>query len=223
MGYDGKGQIVVRSDHDMSDAVRELGGAGLIAEAFVPFERELSILAVRARDGAAQFYPLVENQHRDGILRVSRAPAPEVDRELQMQAERYAYGVLQALDYVGVLAIEFFVADGRLLANEMAPRVHNSGHWTIDGAETSQFENHLRAVAGLPLGSTAARGVSIMLNLIGATPSTPAILAVKSAHLHLYGKSARTGRKLGHVTLCGVEFATLKPQFVELSSLIDGA
>jgi 5-(carboxyamino)imidazole ribonucleotide synthase len=224
MGYDGKGQIVVRSEGEIDGAVRELGGAGLIAEAFVSFERELSILAVRARDGAALFYPLVENRHRDGILRVSRAPAPEVDHELQSRAEQYASGVLHALDYVGVLAIEFFVADGRqLLANEMAPRVHNSGHWTIEGAETSQFENHARAVAGLPLGSTAARGTSIMLNLIGTTPPTPAILAVKSAHLHLYGKAPRAGRKLGHVTLRGDDMATLNPQFAEITRLIDGA
>jgi len=223
MGYDGKGQIVVRADSDIESACEELGHSSLIAEAFVPFERELSILAVRAHDGATAFYPLVENHHREGILRVSRAPAPEIGRELQALAERYALNVLQALDYVGVLAIEFFVANGRLLANEMAPRVHNSGHWTIEGAETSQFENHARAVAGQPLGSTAPRGASIMLNLIGTTPPTPAILTVEGAHLHLYGKTPRTGRKLGHITLRGHDFSTLEPQFHALCALIEAS
>jgi 5-(carboxyamino)imidazole ribonucleotide synthase len=223
MGYDGKGQVVVRAEDDFEASVSELGGAGLIAEAFVRFEREVSILAVRARDGAIAFYPLVENRHREGILRISRAPAPEIDPELQTTAERYASDVLTALDYVGVLAIEFFVDNGRLLANEMAPRVHNSGHWTIEGAETSQFENHLRAVAGLPLGSTAARGHSIMLNLIGTTPTTRAILTADSAHLHLYGKAPRAGRKLGHITLRGDESSLLEPQFDTLSRLIDRA
>jgi 5-(carboxyamino)imidazole ribonucleotide synthase len=220
MGYDGKGQIVVRSAPEIEPACRELGGSALIAEAFVPFEREVSILAVRARDGAVTFYPLVENQHREGILRISRAPAPDTNRQRQAQAEHYANGLLQALDYVGVLAIEFFVSDGRLLANEMAPRVHNSGHWTIEGAETSQFENHARAVAGLPLGSTAPRGTSVMLNLIGTTPATDEILAIESAHLHLYGKVPRAGRKLGHVTLRGDDFSTLEPQINALRSLI---
>jgi 5-(carboxyamino)imidazole ribonucleotide synthase len=219
LGYDGKGQVIVRADAEIEPACLELGGANLIAEAFVPFDREVSILAVRGRNSATAFYPLVENQHRDGILRISRAPAPDTS-DLQAQAERYANDVLQALDYVGVLAIEFFVNDGRLLANEMAPRVHNSGHWTIEGAETSQFENHARAVAGLPLGSTAPRGASIMLNLIGTTPATSEILAINSAHLHLYGKAPRPGRKLGHVTLRGENFATLSPRFEALRSLI---
>jgi 5-(carboxyamino)imidazole ribonucleotide synthase len=143
----------------------------------------------------------VENVHAGGILRRSLAPAPRVSPELQARAEAHAGRVLDALGYVGVLAIELFQIGDRLLANEMAPRVHNSGHWTIEGAETSQFENHLRAVAGLPTGSTAPRGVSAMVNLIGRVPEARAVLAIPGAHLHLYGKTPRPGRKLGHVTL----------------------
>lgn len=218
MGYDGKGQWILRSAGDVAKAKSELlaanaavgkrSGAELsqqpapfLLERFVPFTRELSVLAVRGRDGEMAFYPLVENHHRGGILRLSLAPAPQLDRAIQNAAEDAARRVFDALQYVGVLAIEFFEHEGRLLANEMAPRVHNSGHWTIEGAVTSQFENHLRAVVGLPLGSTSAIGCSAMLNLIGDLPDSTEVLAVRDAHLHLYGKSARAGRKLGHVTL----------------------
>jgi 5-(carboxyamino)imidazole ribonucleotide synthase len=201
LGYDGKGQHVIEGQPDVERAWARLGGAPLVLEAFVRFDRELSILAVRGRDGATVSYPIVENLHAGGILRRSLAPAPRVSPALQALAEAHARRVLDSLGYVGVLAIELFQVGDRLLANEIAPRVHNSGHWTIEGAETSQFENHLRAVAGLPLGPTTARGASAMLNLIGALPDTPAILAVPGAHLHLYGKAPRPGRKLGHVTL----------------------
>ena len=201
LGYDGKGQVVIRKREEAEDAFSSLGGAGLILEGFVPFDREVSILAVRSRTGETAFYSLVENHHREGILRLSLAPAPECTPELQQQAERYASLVLDELGYVGVLAIEFFQVNGSLLANEMAPRVHNSGHWTIEGAETSQFENHLRAVAGYGPGSTAMVSRSAMVNLIGSAPDARAVLAVPGAHLHLYGKEPRPGRKLGHVTL----------------------
>ncbi len=204
-GYDGRGQRVVREAEAVGRVWGELGGAApsaaLLVESFVPFDRELSILAVRGRNGDIAFYPLVENEHSDGILRVSRAPAERVDGRLQERAESYARGILERLDYVGVVALELFQVGDRLLANEMAPRVHNSGHWTIEGAETSQFENHLRAIAGLPLGSTEARGFSTMVNLIGTAPELSALLAVPGAHVHLYGKEARAGRKLGHVTV----------------------
>ncbi|MEZ4552450.1 MAG: 5-(carboxyamino)imidazole ribonucleotide synthase [Dehalococcoidia bacterium] len=200
-GYDGKGQVVLRAEADLEGAWEAGGGAPSILERFVPFEREASILAVRGRDGDIACYPLVENRHREGILRLSVAPGPHLDAGLQAEAERHARAVLEALGYVGVLAIEFFVEGGRLLANEMAPRVHNSGHWTIEGAATSQFENHLRAVLGLPLGSTAAVGWSAMLNLIGALPDLDAVYRMPDAHVHLYGKSERPGRKLGHVTV----------------------
>jgi 5-(carboxyamino)imidazole ribonucleotide synthase len=201
LGYDGKGQQVLWHPGEAPAAWARLAGAPLVLEAFVRFDRELSILAVRARDGATAAYPLVENLHVDGILRRTLAPAPGVSSALQAEAESHARRVLDALAYVGVLAIELFQVGHRLLANEMAPRVHNSGHWTIEGAETSQFENHLRAITGLPLGSTAPRGVSAMLNLIGAVPDPSSVLALPGAHLHLYGKTPRAGRKLGHVTL----------------------
>ncbi len=219
MGYDGKGQWILRSAEDINRARSELPaatapGAGkrrgaeasqpstpFLLERLVPFTRELSVLAVRGRTGETAFYPLVENHHRGGILRLSLAPAPQLDRAIQHAAEDAARRVFDALQYVGVLAIEFFEHEGCLLANEMAPRVHNSGHWTIEGAVTSQFENHLRAVVGLPLGSTHAIGCSAMLNLISEVPDSAEVLAVRDAHLHLYSKSARAGRKLGHVTL----------------------
>ena len=219
MGYDGKGQWILRSAEDLSRAKSELPAATapeagkreatelapqstpFLLERLVPFTRELSVLAVRGRTGETAVYPLVENHHRAGILRLSLAPAPQINRAVQLAAEDAARRVFDALQYVGVLAIEFFEHEGRLLANEMAPRVHNSGHWTIEGAVTSQFENHLRAVAGLPLGSTHAIGCSAMLNLIGDVPDSAEVLTVRDAHLHLYGKSARAGRKLGHVTL----------------------
>ncbi len=201
LGYDGKGQAVIRGPADVERAWRLLGDRPLILEEFIPFEREVSQLAVRGRDGAVAFYPLVENHHEHGILRWSLAPAPGVAADLQAGANDYALRVLRELNYVGVLAIEFFLRGEQLIANEMAPRVHNSGHWTIEGAETSQFENHLRAAAGWPLGSTAPVGWSAMVNLIGAAPDVAALLALPDAHLHLYGKAPRPGRKLGHVTL----------------------
>ncbi|MCS6938573.1 MAG: 5-(carboxyamino)imidazole ribonucleotide synthase [Roseiflexaceae bacterium] len=210
LGYDGKGQAVIRQRADIDDAWRALGGQPLILEGFVSFVRELSILAVRGQDGAVACYPLVENLHRNGILYRSIAPAPGLSADVQLLAETYARQVLEALDYVGVLAIEMFEVDpahtgatgARLLANEMAPRVHNSGHWTIEGAVTSQFENHLRAIAGLPLGDTSARGCAAMVNLIGGLPDAMMLLALPDTHLHLYDKAPRPGRKLGHVTVC---------------------
>jgi 5-(carboxyamino)imidazole ribonucleotide synthase len=201
MGYDGKGQWILRTPEDVARAKSELPKVALILERFVPFTRELSVLAVRSRNGETAFYPLVENHHRGGILRLSLAPAPSLEPPLQRAAEDVARRVLESFKYAGVLAIEFFEHEGRLLANEMAPRVHNSGHWTIEGAVTSQFENHLRAVLGLPLGSTGPAGHSAMINLIGDLPEPSEVLAIPDAHLHFYGKVARPGRKLGHVTL----------------------
>jgi 5-(carboxyamino)imidazole ribonucleotide synthase len=202
-GYDGKGQKVLRDPTDAFGAWDELGARPLILERFVTFDREVSLLAVRGRTGETAFYPLVENHHCEGILRLSLAPAPNANLQpgLQLQAEEYARRILEKLDYVGVLAIEFFQQGEKLLANEMAPRVHNSGHWTIEGAETSQFENHVRAIAGMPLGSTNPVGLSAMVNLIGDPPPTNRVLQIPGAHLHLYGKDPRPGRKIGHVTL----------------------
>ncbi len=201
MGYDGKGQWILRTAEDVAKAKSEMPLVALILERFVPFTRELSVLAVRSGNGETAIYPLVENHHRNGILRLSLAPALRLEAGIQRSAERAAHRVLESLKYVGVLALEFFEHDGELLVNEMAPRVHNSGHWTIEGAVTSQFENHLRAVLGLPLGSTGPAGYCAMLNLIGDLPESAEVLAVPDAHLHLYGKSPRPGRKLGHVTL----------------------
>jgi len=200
-GYDGKGQQVVKTKRDVDKAWDKLGGVPLILEAFVKFDREVSILAVRGRDGTKRFYPVVENYHDNGILRLSIAPAPGLTAELQFDAERHASKVLDKLNYVGVLAVEFFQVGDRLLANEMAPRVHNSGHWTIEGAATSQFENHLRAVAGLPLGPTTVHGMAAMVNLIGYLPPLCDILKIPGAAAHFYGKEAKPGRKLGHITL----------------------
>ena len=200
-GYDGKGQCVIRTVADAETAWAKLGGRPLILEAFVPFDRELSILAVRGRDGQIAVYPLVENEHRGGILHRSLVPAADTGEELAERAAEFAARVLGELDYVGVLAIEWFQDGPRLLANEMAPRVHNSGHWSIEGAFASQFENHVRAVCGLPLGRCDAVGHSAMFNFIGSVPPAADVLKLPDAHLHDYGKSPRPGRKVGHVTL----------------------
>jgi 5-(carboxyamino)imidazole ribonucleotide synthase len=225
LGYDGKGQLVLRDAREAGYARQVLGAVPQILEGFIPFDREVSILAVRGQDGATACYPLVENHHRDGMLRLSRASASSEDigNGLQEQAETYARKVLAALDYVGVLAIEFFECGGRLLANEMAPRVHNSGHWTIEGAVCSQFENHLRAITGLPLGSTEVRGHVAMVNLIGGFPPITSLLKIPGVHLHLYGKTAMPGRKLGHVTIVERHAATLQDRLDEVQRVIQSA
>lgn len=216
MGYDGKGQWILKTAQDVEIAKQSLPRLPFLMERFIPFTRELSILGVRGRGGEIAFYPLVENHHRNGILRLSLAPAPSVSPELQKSAEYAGRKILESLNYVGVLAIEFFERYGELLANEMAPRVHNSGHWTIEGAVTSQFENHLRAVMGWPLGATTPIGASAMINLIGELPNPTQVLALPSAHLHLYGKEPREGRKLGHVTLRAPSPELLKGRFTSL-------
>ena len=199
LGYDGRGQRIVRAAEELEPAWRDLGSVAAIAEAWIEFEREVSLIAARGKDGSTVFYPLAENVHDDGIL--FSTTAPYADDDLQREAEACLDAILKRFDYNGVLAVEFFVADGRLIANEIAPRVHNSGHWTIEGAETSQFENHLRAILGLPLGSAAAVGHAYMLNLIGEIPDREKLLCIPGLHLHDYGKSPRPLRKLGHCTL----------------------
>ncbi|MDK1017872.1 MAG: 5-(carboxyamino)imidazole ribonucleotide synthase [Actinomycetota bacterium] len=198
LGYDGKGQVVLSQTQDIEDAWQRLSGVPAVLEAFVPFEREVSIIAVRGAGGQTSFYPLSENIHREGILVLARSRPGDPQ---QTRAEEYATRLLDALDYRGVLTVEFFDRDGELLANEIAPRVHNSGHWTIEGAVTSQFENHLRAVTDLPLGSTSPIGHAAMLNLIGDVPDPAPLLNLAGVHLHLYDKSSRPGRKVGHVTV----------------------
>ncbi|HEY5171462.1 MAG TPA: ATP-grasp domain-containing protein, partial [Acidimicrobiia bacterium] len=222
-GYDGKGQAVLGEADDLHGAWTQLGRVPCILEGFVSFDRELSIVAVRGRDGKVSCWPAVENHHRGGILRFTRAPAPGLDDDLQAHAEASIRPLLDALDYVGVCCVELFDVRGDLLANEIAPRVHNSGHWTIEGAQTSQFENHLRAILGLPLGSTEALGPSAMVNCIGAMPDRDPLLRVPGAHLHDYGKPARPGRKLGHVTVIAPDVRQLEARLASVRELCDGA
>jgi 5-(carboxyamino)imidazole ribonucleotide synthase len=199
LGYDGRGQHYLRRPSDVEAAWEALGGVPLILEGFVDFDREVSIIGARSTRGETRCYPLCGNSHREGILRVTLAPA--TNARLQKAAERHLRRVMDHFGYAGVLTIEFFVQRGRLVANEMAPRVHNSGHWTIEGAVTSQFENHLRAIMGLPLGETRAVGHSAMVNFIGTMPDRDRVLALPGAHHHDYGKAPRPGRKLGHCTI----------------------
>jgi 5-(carboxyamino)imidazole ribonucleotide synthase len=199
LGYDGRGQFYLRATSDIGTAWETLGSVPLIYEGFVPFTREVSIIGVRSTAGETRCYPLSANTHEHGILRHSIAPYRSAS--LQKQAETYLRRLLKHFDYAGILTIEFFVLRGKLIANEMAPRVHNSGHWTIEGAETSQFENHLRAILGLPLGSTRPIGHSAMLNFIGTIPTPHKFLRVPGLHFHSYGKEPRPNRKLGHCTI----------------------
>lgn len=217
LGYDGKGQRVVHSALELGSAFEALQGVPLILEGFVPFEREVSVIGVRSTSGEFACYPLTENEHRDGILRVSQAPYG--DAALQAKAERAVRRLMDHFGYAGVLTIEFFVKDGELIANEMAPRVHNSGHWTIEGAETSQFENHVRAILGLPLGETTPRGHAAMVNFIGEMPERGAVLRVPGAHLHDYGKQPRPGRKLGHCTVTGRDRVELRGRLERVLAL----
>jgi 5-(carboxyamino)imidazole ribonucleotide synthase len=217
-GYDGKGQYVLKTGNDIDDAWRELGGAALIAEEWLDFDYEVSAIGVRSPGGESAIYPLTHNEHAAGILRRSRAPvdAPA----LAEKAASYLNALLTRLDYVGVLALELFVVGDRLLANEFAPRVHNSGHWTIEGAETSQFENHLRAVTDQPLGPTACRGHAGMLNLIGEIPEAARQLAIPGCQLHDYGKSPREGRKLGHITVVADSAAARDQRLQDLEAAL---
>lgn len=221
MGYDGKGQAVLHSPDDVASAWETLGPRGpLILEGFVSFQRELSQIAVRGLGGELAFYPLTENIHRGGILVESLAPAPDVSSELRDQAREFMRDLLSHLEYVGVLAVEFFQTSQGLVANEMAPRVHNSGHWTQDGAHCSQFENHIRAVVGLPLGSTEARGPTRMLNLLGDVPEPGRLLRLPGVHLHLYEKAPRPGRKLGHVNVTGSNPEEVEERAAEVRKLL---
>lgn len=223
LGYDGKGQRLLREAVDLTSAWDALGPsiekAPLILETFVPFECEVSIVAVRGADGEFRAWPLTANVHRHGILHSS--VAPHAHPGLQSEAESHARRLMDGFDYVGVLALELFVEGGRLIANEFAPRVHNSGHWTIEGAVTSQFENHLRAICGLPLGDTAARGHSAMVNFIGRLPPREQVLAIPGARLHDYGKAPRAGRKVGHATVVGTDRAAVLARLAALERLVD--
>ncbi|MGH8306692.1 MAG: 5-(carboxyamino)imidazole ribonucleotide synthase [Gammaproteobacteria bacterium] len=199
LGYDGRGQRIIHSPAELGSAFNALGGVPLILEQFIEFECEISVIGVRSRSGETAFYPIAENVHSNGILRYSIAPCS--DPKLQKRAQTYARRVMDHFDYAGVLTIEFFVKSGKLIANETAPRVHNSGHWTIEGAVTSQFENHIRAILDLPLGDTSPLGYAAMVNFIGEMPPLESVLKIPGTHYHDYGKQPRPGRKLGHATL----------------------
>jgi 5-(carboxyamino)imidazole ribonucleotide synthase len=215
LGYDGKGQQMIENPAAIEYAWRKNSQPSIL-EGLVPFDRELSTLAVRGWDQQLFFYPLVENHHNNGMLRLSLAPAANIDHQLSNIAQEYTRRIFSHLDYCGMMAIEWFVCEGRLLANEIAPRVHNSGHWTIEGAETSQFANHLRAVLGWPVGSTRPRGISVMINLVGSAPDESSVLSIPGAHLHLYDKVPRRGRKIGHITVCAQDEDELRRALTNL-------
>ena len=207
MGYDGKGQIVLKEAADVSGAWEQLGGVPAILEAFVPFDREVSGIVVRSTDGEISAWSLTENRHGDGILKLATSRPHDPVKPIALD---FATRLLEHLDYVGVLALECFQLGDRLLANEFAPRVHNSGHWTIEGAETSQFENHLRAVTGLMPGSTEPLEQSVMINCIGEMPPLSRVMKIRGAHMHDYGKEPRSGRKVGHITV-----RTADPEYLQ--------
>ena len=219
LGYDGKGQVRVSSSNEARTAFRALGAVPAIAEGVVAFESELSVIATRSATGEIRIYPLCENRHEGGILRRTLAPA-RASKPVVEEAGFLARAVVEALDYVGSIAIELFLAGDALIANELAPRVHNSGHWTIEGAETSQFENHIRAICDLPLGSAALRAPSAMLNVIGRWPSRAELLRIPGASLYDYGKTERAGRKLGHLTVTAPDAASLTTRVRTLESLL---
>lgn len=222
-GYDGKGQSVVTASEQLEAAYTALGGAPAIAEELVPFDRELSVIACRDREGHTVLYPPTENRHVGGVLHSSVAPAPGLSPAVLAAALRAAEALLHRFQYVGVLGLELFQVGDRVLANEFAPRVHNSGHWTIEGARTSQFENHVRAVAGLPLGSAEAIEPSGMVNLLGTIPDKAALLAVPDAHVHDYGKTPRAGRKMGHVTVRAPNEAELRKRLAAIEAIVAGS
>jgi 5-(carboxyamino)imidazole ribonucleotide synthase len=220
LGYDGKGQAVLRDAEDLERAWQRLRDAPLVLEAFVPFDAECSLIGVRGGDGSTRFWPLTRNVHAGGILALSQPGVFGPD--LQAEAERIMQRLMDHLDYRGILTIEFFLLDGRLLVNEFAPRVHNSGHWTIDGSNCSQFENHLRAITGLPLGDTALRQHSLMFNWIGSMPPPAEVMSVGGLHWHDYGKEPRPGRKIGHATLTADSAEVLRDRATRLAAIAGG-
>jgi 5-(carboxyamino)imidazole ribonucleotide synthase len=223
LGYDGRGQAICRNAADVHSAWSAFNGVPLLYERLIPFDREVSVVGVRAGDGETRFYDVGENVHRDGMLRTCLVPAPGWTPDLDRRARDYARGIMEALDYVGVLAVELFQHDDELLANEIAPRVHNTGHWTMDGAATSQFENHLRAILGWPLGVTATRGPTVMVNIVGKVPDLRPLLALPLAHVHLYGKAPRPERKLGHVNVAVASTDEGHEVLAKLDGLAHGA
>ncbi len=227
-GYDGKGQFVIKSPEQCLTAWQTIGetaqgGRELIVEEFIHFKRELSIIAVRSASDEMSVYPLTENIHHEGILRYSLAPAPKVCDDIVKQANGYIKELMHELGHVGILTLELFETEQGLMANEMAPRVHNSGHWTIEGCVSSQFENHLRAITGLPLGSTEINRPTCMINIISEKGNIRAIMALPYAHIHLYGKEERSGRKLGHITVQADSLDELTWRVKNVASYLPGS
>ncbi len=218
-GYDGKNQWVLKTADDLEAFQAQAHEGELIVERFIPFEREVSQVSVRREDGSILHYPLAENHHDKGILRESIVPAPNTSAQLESAAQAYIRRIMEALDYVGVMAMECFVVEDGLLINELAPRVHNSGHWSQSGSATCQFENHIRAVADLPLGSTQVFGVAGMINLIGIEKPDLKVIT-ETSKLHWYEKSVRPGRKLGHINVIADHYDTLKQSMVELNASV---
>lgn len=217
MGYDGKGQKLLRTEADVAGTFAELGNVPTLLEGFVDFDFEVSCIGVRNQQGDIVFYSIVRNEHRSGILYRSE---PLDNSTLQQKAEVAVKKVMDALNYVGTMAFEFFVKGNNLIANEIAPRVHNSGHWTIEGARCSQFENHVRAVMGLPLGSTEVTGPVAMYNVLGKKPNVNALLAIAGVHWHDYAKAERKGRKIGHITVTAKTPSALQQACSEVESLL---
>lgn len=222
-GYDGKGQFVIKDPAQCSEAWSTIGDRTLIVEEFIDFKRELSVIAVRSSLDEVKVYPLAANQHHEGILRYSVAPAPDLDKEVESQAQLYMKELLQDMKHVGVLTLELFETEEGLVANEMAPRVHNSGHWSMTGAACSQFENHVRAICGLPLGDTEAIKPSCMINIIAHKGDVSAILRLPYADLHLYDKEERAGRKLGHVNVTADSYQELKWRTENVMQFLPGS
>ncbi len=219
-GYDGKGQYLIQEYSQISTAWESLGQENLILEAFIPFEFEVSQIIVRDKRGHIQYYPLTFNEHKNGILRISKAP--HMNHDLETMAKNYCKKIAEHFNYVGALTVEFFVKNNQLIANEMAPRVHNSGHWTIEGSVTSQFENHIRAICHLPLGSCEPLGQIAMFNIIGQVPSREKILSIDNAHLHDYGKTAKPNRKVGHVTIQAIDASLFSQAFEAVNNALQG-
>lgn len=214
MGYDGKGQFLIKSEQDISQIPTDVFDNDLILEKIVPFEREVSVIVARTQSGDIKTWPLCENKHKDGILTTTMVPAKPHD--LDEKAFEYAIKMAESLQYVGVMVVEFFQTNNQVMVNEFAPRVHNSGHWTIEGSHTSQFENHLRAGLDLPLGDTGMEGMAAMLNWIGAFPEKIHHLTDVGLHWHIYGKKAKPGRKIGHSTLTAPDPQQLHDKILQL-------
>ncbi|BBB22973.1 phosphoribosylaminoimidazole carboxylase ATPase subunit [Abyssogena phaseoliformis symbiont OG214] len=220
-GYDGKGQFLIHHQGQINDAWKSMKGVESILEGFINFKRELSLIAVRGIDNSHKYYPLVENTHHQGILRLTIAPAQNINKQVQETAQHYMQTLLDGMNYVGVLTIELFETETGLVVNEMAPRVHNSGHWSIEGANTSQFENHIRAITGMPLGNTMPRHpFCAMINIIGELGDIDTVLKMPNAHLHLYNKSERKNRKLGHINIIANSQVELDESIAKLKDFL---